>query len=279
MFRIERQSAAIGALVSGVDLREPMSESVFARLGEALIEHQVLFFHDQPLDEAQHRAFALRFGPLGRDGVARLTDDPRDVMYLEDAPGRKPGAADRWHTDVSWAADPPSLGMLNALAIPDYGGDTLWASLFAAYEALSPRMQAFCQDLRVVNFPSRGFLMAAERAVGAGSEARVREAFPPVEHPLVRSHPISGRPALFLTGTMQQVVGLTPGESEVLIAYLRSLLDDPNLQVRWRWRAGDFVVWDQTSTNHRALADHHPQPRRMRHCAVAGERPYFSRAA
>jgi taurine dioxygenase len=275
MLKIERLSAALGALVSGVDLREPLPDDVFVQIRGALVEHQVLFFHDQDLNDDQHRALALRFGPLGRDGIARLTGDPREVMYLEDDPSRPPGAADRWHTDVSWVADPPSLGMLNARIIPEYGGDTLWASLFAAYEALSPRMRAFCQDLKVVNFPSGGFIKAAVRAVGADGEARVREVFPPVEHPLVRTHPVSGRPALFLTGTMQQVVGLHADESDALIHYLRSLLDDPKLQVRWRWRAFDFAVWDQTSTNHRALADHHPKHRKMRHCAVAGDAPFY----
>jgi taurine dioxygenase len=279
VLKIERMTAAIGGVVSGVDLRKPLPDELFERIRAALVDRQVLFFHDQDLTDEQHRAFALRFGPLGRDGVARLTDDPRDIFYIEDTPERPPGGADRWHTDVSWVEDPPALGMLNARIIPEYGGDTLWASLFAAYDALSPRMQAFCQDLRIVNYPARGFLKAAERAVGPGSEARVRDAFPPVEHPLVRTHPVSGRPALFLTGTMQQVVGLHPDESDALIRYLRSLLDDPNLQVRWRWRAFDVALWDQTSTNHRALGDHRPQHRKMRHCAVAGGRPFYRRAA
>jgi taurine dioxygenase len=279
MLEIRKVTAAIGAVVSGVDLREPLADETFAQIQAALAEHQVLFFRDQDLDEAQHRAFALRFGPLGRDGVARLTDDLRDVMYLEDTPDRKPGNADRWHTDVSWVADPPSLGLLNARIVPAYGGDTMWASLFAAYEALSPTMQAFCQDLKVVNFAARGFLDAARRAVGPDGEARVREVFPPVEHPLVRTHPTSGRQALFLTGTMQQIVGLTADESETLIRHLRALLDNPSLQVRWSWRPHDLAVWDQASTNHRALADHYPQRRLMRHCAVAGGRPFHRRAA
>jgi taurine dioxygenase len=279
MIEIERLTATIGAVVSGVDLRKPLADETFAQIRLALAEHQVLFFRDQDLDEDQNRAFALRFGPLDRDGLARLTNDPRDLMYIEDNADKKPGGADRWHTDVSWVADPPSLGMLNARVIPEFGGDTMWASLFAIYDSLSPKLQAFCQDLKVVNYPAGGFMTSAIRAAGAGSEDRVRDAFPPVEHPLVRTHPISGRPALFLTGAMHQIVGLHPDESQALISYLRSLLDNPMFQVRWRWKAYDFVVWDQASTNHRALPDHYPQRRVMRRCTIVGEPPFFRKAA
>jgi len=279
LLQIQRLTAAIGALVSGVDLREALSEETFATIREALATHQVLFFRDQDLDDDQHRAFASRFGPLGRDALARLTGDPRDLMYIEDTAERPPGGADRWHTDIGWVAEPPSIGMLNARVIPEFGGDTMWASLFGAYDALSPRMQAFCDELTVVNRASGGFLTSAMRAAGDGGESLVREAFPPVEHPLVRTHPVNGRPALFLTATMEQVVGLTREESDMLLRHLRTLLDDPNIQVRWHWRPYDFAIWDQASTNHRALSDHHPQHRRMRRCTIEGGRPFHRSAA
>jgi taurine dioxygenase len=277
MLKIERLSDAIGAVVSGVDLRKPLPDDLFADIHSALTAHQVLFFRDQDLTEDQQRAFARRFGPLGRDALAQFTGDTRDVMYIESTPDKPPGGADRWHTDVAWVAEPPSFGMLNARVIPEYGGDTLWASLFAAYDALSPKMRAFCDDLTVVNRAGGGFLTTAMRA--AGDERRVLEAFPPVEHPLVRAHPVSGRPALFLTATMDQIVGLTREESDALIRHLRTLLDDPNIQVRWRWRAFDLAIWDQASTNHRALSDHYPQHRKMRRCTIEGGRPFHHRQA
>jgi taurine dioxygenase len=277
VLRIQRLTAAIGAEVSGVDLRKPLPDATFEKIRLALAEHQVLFFHDQDLDDDQHRAFARRFGPLSRDATAMFTGDTRDVMYIESTPERPPGGADRWHTDIAWVAEPPSIGMLNARIIPEYGGDTLWASLFAAYDALSPKMKAFCNDLSVVNKAGGGFLTAAMRA--AGDEKRVLEAFPPVEHPLVRTHPVSGRPALFLTATMDQIVGLTREESDALIRHFRTLLDDPNIQVRWHWRAYDFAIWDQASTNHRALSDHGLQHRKMRRCTIEGGRPFHRQAA
>jgi taurine dioxygenase len=273
---IRRLTRAIGAEVSGVDLRERVPDDQFAAIQEALATHQVLFFRDQDLDDDQHRAFARRFGALSRDALAMFTGDERDVMYIEDTPG-KPPAADRWHTDIGWVETPPSIGMLNARVIPEYGGDTMWASLFAAYELLSPKMRAFCDGLSVVNRAGGAFLTSAMRA--SGDEKRVLETFPPVEHPLVRTHPVSGRPALFLTATMDQVVGLTKAESDALIAHLRSLLEDPNIQLRWRWKPFDFAIWDQASTNHRALSDHFPQHRKMRRCTIEGGRPFYRAAA
>lgn len=272
MVKVQRLAKSIGALVSGVDLREPLPDGDFAEIRAALATHQVLFFRDQDLDEDQHRAFARRFGALSRDALAQFTGDTRDLMYIEDTPDKPPGGADRWHTDIGWVAEPPSIGMLNARTIPEYGGDTLWASLFAAYDAMSPKMQAFCDDLQVLNRAGGGFLTTAMRA--AGDERRVLEAFPPVEHPLIRTHPVSGRPALFLTATMDSIVGLTRDESDALIRHLRTLLDDPNIQIRWRWQPYDFAIWDQASTNHRALSDHYPQHRKMRRCTIEGGRPF-----
>jgi taurine dioxygenase len=277
--RVEPVTAAIGAVISGVDLRRPLADATFDRIRAALAAHQVLFFHDQDLDEEQHRAFARRFGPLGKDALAQLIHDPRDLMYIEDTPDKPPGGADKWHTDLGWLAEPPSLGMLNARIIPPHGGDTLWASLFACYDQLSPAMQAFCSGLKVVNRAQGGFLQSAIRTVGPEGVAKVHEAFPPVEHPLVRTHPVSGRPALFLTATMEQIVGLTRAESDALIAYFRTLLEDPNIQVRWRWTQYDFAIWDQASTNHRALRDHYPQHRKMRRCTIEGARPFYREGA
>lgn len=275
---IDRVTAAIGAVVSGVDLRAPLSDEAFAGIRNALAVHQVLFFRDQDLDDDQHRAFASRFGTLGVDAVARLTGDNRDLMYIEDKVDSPPNA-DKWHTDISWLAKPPSIGMLNARVIPPFGGDTMWASLFGAYDALSPTMQAFCDGLTVVHQPTSLFLDAATRAVGPEMAARIPQEFPSVEHPLVRAHPASGRRALFLAVSMNHIVGLRRSESDALLSYLRTLIEDPNLQVRWQWRAFDFAIWDETSTNHRALSDHFPQRRKMRRCTIDGERPVFVQRA
>ena len=146
--QVDRINAALGAVVSGVDLREPPDDEQFARIRDALVEHQVLFFRDQDLDDDQQRAFASRFGTLGVFPVAKLMGSDRDMSYIEDTPDSPPDA-DGWHTDISWVAEPPKIAVLNARVIPEYGGDTMWASLFGAYDALSPPMQALRQPHRL----------------------------------------------------------------------------------------------------------------------------------
>ena len=274
LLRIDRVNAALGAVVSGVDLREELSDDVFARIEDALVEHQVLFFRDQDLDDDQQRAFASRFGTLGVFPVARLMGSTRDMSYIEDTP-ESPPDADGWHTDISWIAEPPRLAILNARIIPDYGGDTMWASLFGAYDALSPAMQTICNRLTVVHHAGPAFLEAIGRTAGPEVVARIQEEFPPVEHPLVRTHPVSGRRALFLSGFMDHIVGMHRDESDALLGYLNTLIENPNVQIRWHWRPFDLAVWDEASTNHRALSDHYPQHRMMRRCTVDGDRPYF----
>ena len=138
-------------------------------------------------------------------------------------------------------------------------------------------MQAICNELTVVHHAGPAFLEAIGRSVGAEVAARVEREFPPAEHPLVRTHPVSGRRALYVSGFMDHIVGMHRDESDALLGYLNSLIDDPNLQVRWHWQAFDLAVWDEASTNHRALSDHYPQHRMMRRCTIDGDRPFFQR--
>jgi taurine dioxygenase len=276
-FTIERAARALGAVIHGLDLREPLPDAVFAKLEAALVEHQVLFFRDQDLDEAQHRAFAERFGALDVYPVLRMAGSDKDMSYIEDRPDSPP-EADEWHTDISWVAEPPKVAVLNARVIPPYGGDTLWASLFAAYDALSPPMRRICEGLSVLHHTTPEFKTAIGRAFGPVIAERLAVEHPPAEHPLVRSHPVSGRPALFVSGFMDRIVGMSRAESDLLLGHLKRVIEDPNLQVRWRWKPFDLVVWDEASTNHRALSDHYPQHRRMRRCTVKGARPYFRAA-
>jgi taurine dioxygenase len=271
---LERIANALGAVVSGVDLREHLDDVVVEFIADALVEHQVLFFRDQDLDDEQQRAFASRFGTLGVFPVARLMGSTRDMSYIEDTVDNPPDA-DGWHTDITWIAEPPKIAILNARVIPEYGGDTLWASLFAAYDALSPAMQELCCGLRVRHRTGDEFLERVSRGREEIVEVIMRE-YPPVEHPLVRTHPVSGRRALFVAGGfMDQIVGMHRDESDMLLGFLSRHIENPNFQVRWHWREHDVAMWDEASTNHRALSDHYPQHRMMRRCTIDGDRPFF----
>jgi taurine dioxygenase len=269
-------TGAIGAVVDGVDLHHPLDDATAQLLRDALHEHSVLFFHDQDLSEDEQLAFASRFGTVGQYPLAKLFGSTALTSTIEDTADSPPDA-DGWHTDITWVAEPPAYAFLNAKLIPERGGDTLWASLFAAYDALSPVMQELCCQLSVRHHAGPDFRERATRAAGPEKAELIVAEFPPVEHPLVRTHPVTGRRALFVAGGfMDRIVGMHRDESDALLGFLRRHVENPNFCVRWRWIEGDLAVWDESSTNHRALSDHYPARRVMRRCTVDGGRPFFT---
>jgi taurine dioxygenase len=267
-----RCSRDLGAVVTDVKLAD-LSHTAFAQVRDALHERGVLFFPAQHLTTEEHVAFAERFGTVSPYPMTQMLGGTDQVSFIEDT-AEKPPSADDWHTDVTWIAQPPAYAVLAAIDIPEYGGDTMWSSLFAAFDALSPTMQALCDGLRVRHFPGPGFHEKVAENAGLEIADRLVAAFPPVEHPLIRRHPVTGRRALFVTTAfMDQVVGMHRDESDALLDFLRAHAANPNFCVRWRWTPGDVAMWDEASTNHRALADHFPQYRRMRRCTVDGPVP------
>jgi taurine dioxygenase len=238
-----------------------------------IAEHQVVFARDQHLDEEQHRTLASHFGPLSIHPVSQLTGSGRAISVIDDTAERPPAGFD-WHTDLSWTTEPPDLGFLSAIVIPPCGGDTLWASGQAIYERLAPGFQRRCRSLRVVHVPDGALLDTVRRHHGDDVVRRLITEHPPIEQPLVRRHARTGRPAMWLSPLYAaMVVGLGDAESERVLRVLHRQLDDPEVQVRWRWAAGDVAIWDETSTCHRALTDHAPQRRTMRRCTTTGARP------
>ena len=192
--------------------------------------------------------------------------------------------ADEWHTDVTWIATPPDVAILRALVVPVRGGDTLWASMTAAYQALSPTMQALLSQLRVRHDNTsfiRGMLVKRpDLDVPGGLPERLRNEYPAVEHPLVRTHPISGRHALYLGGGfMRGIVDMKPDESEAILGFLQQHAANEQFQCRWRWSIGDVAVWDERSTNHRSAGDHFPQHRDIRRVECGAATPTFDPSA
>ncbi len=270
---IERLTGSIGAVVHGVDLSVPLPSPDVDLLGGLIAEHQVVFARDQHLDEDQHRDLASQFGALLVHPVDRLTGSGRVISVIDDTAERPPAGFD-WHTDLSWTAEPPHLGFLSAVAIPPCGGDTLWASGRAIYERLDPARQRLCRSLRVVHVPDEALLGTVRRHQGDGIVRRLIADHPPIEQPLVRLHPETGRPAMWLSPLYAaKVVGLDDPHSRRVLDLLHRRISDPEVQVRWRWSAGDVAIWDETSTCHRALTDHAPLRRTMRRCTTAGSRP------
>lgn len=275
-----RIGGALGAVVDGMDLCAPADDERWEVVRESLVEHQVLFFPRQPLTETQQLAVASRFGTPSvypMQGIFGATE-PTLSTIVDDADS--PPTTDDWHTDITWLADPPGEAVLTALEVPAHGGDTMWASTAAAYDALSDVMRSLIDGLEVVHSNWPEFCENVERKSGrSGVAERLRSQYPDVVHPLVRTHPASGRRSLYLSSpnTMKQVVGMTEAESDNLLTFLRRHLDQPRFHCRWHWSPSDVAIWDERTTNHRGVADHHPLRRVVRRCTADGERPFFRR--
>ncbi len=267
---VEPVTPAIGAVVGGMDddsrldLRKPLEPRTRDELHDALTRHLVLFFRDQDLSETEHLSFASEFGP---PVSASIDGEDGSLLFvtLEDSADNPP-KSDRWHTDVPFVPEPPDVAVLSMRAAPPVGGDTLWCSLYAAYDAVSPVLQERLAGLDLDL--GLGTSAATIRDLyGQAYYDEVMARFAGARHPLVRVHPVSGRPALYLCGSfIRGIAGMHERESEALLGYLRSLLDDPNLQCRWHWRPFDLAVWDERCTNHRGLSDHYPSYRLIRRC-------------
>lgn len=266
-----RLAGALGAELRGLDLRRELTDDEVLFVREAIAEHLVVFLRDQDLTDEQHLAFAQRFGRPSIYPIAAAAGSTKVLTFIEED-ATKRSNADNWHTDMTFAPVPPALAFLSARVIPDFGGDTLWASLYALYDAQSPPMQTFCETLSVRHEPGDSFWAAARAALDAPQYESLRAEYTDVTHPLVIEHPHTGRKALYVSGHafMIDIPELDPAESRLLLDHFRHLLDDPNVAVRWRWQPNDLAIWDELATNHRALSDHHPRHRLMRRCTVDG---------
>ncbi|HEX7096445.1 MAG TPA: TauD/TfdA family dioxygenase [Acidimicrobiales bacterium] len=260
----------IGAEVGGVDLREPIDDEVRDEIREALGRHLVLFFRDQDIGDAEQLAFARRFGEPYDPYVdsRELPGNERFFVSIEDTP-ESPPKADHWHTDVPFRLEPPDISVLHMRVAPPAGGDTLWVNTRALYERLSPTMRRLLDQLDVIAGIGTPVKAAYEHDPdGAERFRQLQREVPPSRHPLVRVHPDTGAPAVFFPGDefVRGIAGMTADESDAVLGVIRARLDDPNLQVRWRWRLHDVAMWDERCTNHRAMSDHYPSHRLVRRC-------------
>ncbi len=275
-------SGALGAEIRGVDLRS-LSNDQITEVRDALHRYEVIFFRGAHLTPEEHMNVAAGFGEIAIFPLSRLTGATEPTFtVITDGP-ESPSQADHWHTDVTYIATPPKYALLHAEVVPERGGDTLWASMTAAYEALSPTMQRLLAGLEVVH-DCQSFV-AGMRAKNGGSDMdalgnKMLEAYPPVIHPLIRTHPDTGRRALFISGGfMRYIDGMHQDESRAILDLLAHHIEDPRFHCRWRWQPGDLAIWDERCTNHRSAGDYFPQVRCIRRVEIAGDRPYFDVAA
>ncbi|MDX7863073.1 taurine dioxygenase [Aeromonas caviae] len=267
----------IGAVIAGVNLAEPLSQGQFEQLHRALLKYQVLFFRNQPITPQAQRALANRFGDLHIHPVYPHTEEAEEIIVL-DTHDDNPPDNDNWHTDVTFIETPPALAILAAKQLPPTGGDTLWASGIAALAALSPPLQTLLAGLEAEHDFTKSF--PAHRHDDS-EEARQRwqaavARHPPLRHPVIRTHPVSGRQALFVNeGFTTRLPGLPPKESEALLGFLFEHITRPEFQVRWRWQENDIAIWDNRVTQHYANADYLPARRVMHRATILGDKPFW----
>lgn len=267
---IEPVSPAIGAEIGGIDLAQEQDDATIAAIRAALLAHKVVFFRDQHITPAQHIAFARRFGPLEIHPATPKDQPDPEVLHIAYGPKSK-GRENAWHSDVTWRAEPSLGSILRAAEVPPVGGDTLFANMAAAFRGLSPAMQAICRSLNAVHDIARVF------AKRLGREAEeLREKYPLQTHPVIRTHPETCEQAIYVnTAFTSHIEGLSPRESETLLAHLYAQAAIPEYQCRLRWRPGTIAFWDNRAGQHYAASDYFPAVRRMERVTIAGDRPFY----
>ena len=275
--KIIQKGAHLGAEVVGVDLTKTVNDRVFNIIEEAFVEYEVLIFRKQRINSSQQIAFAKNFGNLSVHPFSPNSDDTPELIIFDNDAENPPFGTDCWHTDETFRADPPMATMLHGLIIPEVGGDTVFASMTSAYEGLSDRMKNFISGLECVHdFKPFRALFGADKK----SKADLRyfeDLYPPVVHPVVRKHPVSGKPVLFVNPQFStKIKGMSDVESMALLNLLFEQAKTPEFQLRHHWAVDTLVVWDNRSTQHYAVHDYFPQRRKLDRVTIQGDKviPY-----
>jgi taurine dioxygenase len=269
-------SRAFGAIVSGVDLSQNLPQAAIDRLSELLVDRKVLFFRNQSITPQTQRDFAARFGSLHIHPIYPVLPELPEILLLDNHEAFLPDN-DNWHTDVTFSRTPPLAGILAAKRIPAVGGDTLWSDSAAAYDALSEPMQRFLSGLTAQHSVAKSFPPERWQSDPAFKDRYERAVakHPPVNHPVIRTHPVSGRKGLFVNeGFTTHINELKPRESDALLKFLFSHAGQPEFTIRWRWSVNDVAFWDNRNTQHYAVADYLPDRRTMHRATVNGDEPF-----
>ena len=277
---VELLSPSFGARICGLDLASADDGQVRA-VRAALARYKVLFFAGQDLDPDAQIALGRRLGDVTESHpvVPGVDEDHPEIYALDSAEG---GFADVWHTDVTFVRRPPLGSVLRAVVLPPHGGDTQWADLQLAYESLSAPVQRLADELTAVHDGTRefGYYLAQRTAAqtqveGTSWEGETYRALTPVEHPVVRVHPETGRKGLFVNpGFTSHIVGVSDAESRALLDLFYAHITKPEHIVRHRWSVGDVTMWDNRSTVHYANRDYGDQRRVMHRITLRGDEPY-----
>ena len=269
-------SAALGAQIDGVTLNRPLTVEHRDAIQQALLKYQVLFFRNQPLNPVQQATFAAYFGDLHIHPIYPNVPEQPEVLILDTAVTDVRDNA-VWHTDVTFLPTPALGAVLSAKQLPAFGGDTLWASGIAAFEALSAPLRQLLEGLTathnfIKSFPVERFGNTPED-LARWEETRRKN--PPLSHPVIRTHPVSGRKALFVNeGFTTRINELEEAESEAILKLLFAHATRPEFTIRWRCQENDVAFWDNRVTQHYAVDDYRPNRRVMHRATILGDAPF-----
>lgn len=273
--QIKRLSGAVGAEILGVDLVGKISDALIADIRKIWLEHGVVFFRDQNMTMDQFQSFAMRFGEIVEyPFVKGLPDHPFIIPVLK-LPHEKHNFGGIWHTDTTYLQTPPMATMLIAEELPPFGGDTLFSSNYAAYEALSPDLQRVLQGLRGVNSSAKATVTKTreDRIGDSAKEENVRKELVS-EHPVVRTHPETGRKALYVNpGHTMRFAGWTEEESAPLLEYLFQHQVKPEFTCRFSWTPKSIALWDNRCVMHNPVNDYHGHKRLLYRITLKGDTP------
>ncbi len=266
---VDPVAVSLGAEISGVSLADDLSDEVIDEIRRALIEYKVLFFRDQPLDAAQHVAFAARFGELEVHPFIPGNERHPELVRFEKSADTG-GYENAWHHDVTWRATPSRAAILHAISVPAVGGDTVFSDMHAAYDGLDDDVKDRIDDMVAVHDYARAF----GHGLDADAMAEMRREYPPVEHPVVVRHPDSGRRALYVNRIFtDHIAGLPADESRALLELLCTQADLLEYQCRFRWTDAAVAFWDNLAVQHYAASDYWPHVRIMERASIVGTRP------
>jgi len=273
-------AGALGAEIASLDLAATLDDDTIAAIRKALLDHLVIFFRDQSLTPAELVAFGRRFGDLeGHEVVEGMAEHPEVLELIKEADESGFNFGGEWHTDVTFRERPAMASILYGKEVPPFGGDTLWANQYLAYDTLSSGMRRLLDSLDAVHSAEEGFGHGGIAQLYRSQLRSMRikdgvEVPREVTHPAVRTHPDTGRRCLFVNpGFTVRFAEMTETESQGLLRYLFAHSVRPELTCRFRWTAGSVAFWDNRCTQHFALNDYHGHRRHMQRITVAGDRP------
>jgi taurine dioxygenase len=269
---VRKLTPVIGAEIFGIDLAKPLGNQQFQEVHDALMDNLVIFFRDQKMSIEQHKEFGRRFGPLHVHPNAPIAfAEHPEILVIKADEKSKHVAGEEWHSDVSCDVEPPMGSILHLTEVPpDGGGDTLFANMYRAYETLSQPIKTLLQGLTALHDSSKAHYYRVK------ATDRDEMKFPNAEHPIVRTHPVTGRQALYVNrGFTLRIPQLRKSESDALLEMLYRHVETPELQCRFKWQANSVAFWDNRCVQHHAMFDYQGHRRYGHRVTVCGDKPFY----